>query len=35
VVKKFPIPQAAHVSVSLTRHRQGRGVTKQAAWGIP
>jgi dihydroneopterin aldolase len=34
-VKKFPIPQAAHVSVNLTRHRQGRGVTKQAAWGIP
>lgn len=35
LVKKFPIPQAAHVSVSLTRHRQGRGITKQAAWGIP
>lgn len=33
-VKKFPIPQAAHVAVSLTRHRPGRGGTKPAGWGI-
>ena len=33
-VKKFPIPQAKHVSVSLTR--SGRGsIVKKAAWGIP
>lgn len=33
-VKKFPIPQARHVSVSLTKSRTGTGV-KKAAWGIP
>ena len=33
-VKKFPIPQASYVSVSLTR--AGRGaIVKKAAWGIP
>ena len=34
-VKKFIIPQAAHVSVSLTKQRQGSGITKRAGWGIP
>lgn len=34
VVKKFPIPQAAYVSVSLTKQRTGSGV-KRAGWGIP
>ena len=34
-VKKFPIPQARHVSVSLTRGRTGTGMIKKAAWGIP
>src|ERR1041385_9437301 len=33
-VKKFPIPQARHVSVSLTRTSRG-GMVKKAAWGIP
>jgi 7,8-dihydroneopterin aldolase/epimerase/oxygenase len=33
-VKKFPIPQAKHVSVSLTKARTGTGI-KKAAWGIP
>ena len=33
-VKKFPIPQAKHVSVSLTKNRS-RGMVKKAAWGIP
>ena len=33
-VKKFPIPQAKHVSVSLTRSGRG-GMVKKAAWGIP
>jgi len=33
-VKKFPIPQARHVSVSLTKTRGG-GMVKKAAWGIP
>ena len=33
-VKKFPIPQAKHVSVSLTKNR-GSGMVKKAAWGIP
>lgn len=32
-VKKFPIPQARHVSVSLTKVRGGR-TFKKAAWGI-
>ena len=34
-VKKFPIPQARHVSVSLTKSRRGSGMVKRAAWGIP
>jgi dihydroneopterin aldolase len=33
-VKKFPLPQARHVSVSLTKSRSG-GLVKKAAWGIP
>jgi FolB domain-containing protein len=33
-VKKFPIPQARHVSVSLTRQRSDSGI-KPAASGIP
>jgi dihydroneopterin aldolase len=33
-VKKFPIPQAKYVSVSLTKSRAGMGL-KKAAWGIP
>ena len=33
-VKKFPIPQARHVSVSLTKSRVA-GMVKKAAWGIP
>ena len=34
-VKKFPIPQAAFVSVSLTKQRTGGGIVKRAGWGIP
>ena len=34
-VKKFPIPQAHHVSVSLTKARAGAGMIKKTAWGIP
>jgi FolB domain-containing protein len=34
-VKKFPIPQAAHVAVRLTKHRSARGAPKGAAWGMP
>lgn len=33
-VKKFAIPQARYVSVSLTKSR-GTGMIKKAAWGIP
>ena len=33
-VKKFVIPQAKHVAVSLTRAR-GTGTIKKMAWGIP
>ena len=33
-VKKFPLPQAKYVSVSLTKSRSG-GLVKKAAWGIP
>lgn len=32
-VKKFPIPQAQHVAVSLTKSRGGQPL-KKAAWGI-
>ncbi len=34
-VKKFPIPQASHVAVSLTKTRSGTGMIKRAGWGIP
>ena len=34
-VKKFVIPQASYVSVSITRGRAGGGVAKRAGWGIP
>jgi len=34
-VKKFAIPQARYVSVSLTKGRTGPGMVKKAAWGIP
>lgn len=34
-VKKFPLPQARYVAVSLTRNRTGPGMMKRAAWGIP
>jgi FolB domain-containing protein len=34
-VKKFPIPQARYVSVSLTRTRKRSGRVKGAAWGSP
>jgi 7,8-dihydroneopterin aldolase/epimerase/oxygenase len=33
-VKKFPIPQAGYVSVSVTQNRTSGGV-KRAGWGIP
>jgi len=33
-VKKFAVPQASHVSVSVTQSRTGSGV-KRAGWGIP
>lgn len=34
-VKKFPIPQAAFVAVSLTRQRASAGAARRAGWGIP
>jgi FolB domain-containing protein len=34
-VKKFAIPQARHVSVSLTKSRTGPAMVKRTAWGIP
>lgn len=34
-VKKFILPNAAHVSVNLTKQRTGSGITKRAGWGIP
>jgi len=34
-VKKFPVPQAKYVSVTLTKARSGTGIVKKAAWGIP
>jgi len=34
-VKKFAIPQASYVAVSLTRNRSGTGMLKRAGWGIP
>ena len=35
VVKKFPLPQASHVSVSVTQTRTSTGAVKRAGWGIP
>lgn len=35
VIKKFPIPQAGHVSVSVTQNRTSTGTVKRAGWGIP
>lgn len=34
-VKKFILPNAAHVSVNLTKQRAGSAITKRAGWGIP
>ena len=34
-VKKFPIPQARYVSVSLTKGRAGRGMVKRAGLDNP
>jgi len=34
-VKKFPLPQANHVSVTVTQTRTSRGTVKRAGWGIP
>jgi len=35
IVKKFPLPQAKHVSVSVTQSRTSTGAIKRAGWGIP
>lgn len=34
-VKKFPIPQARYVSVSVTKGRGGPGMVKKQGWGSP
>ena len=34
-VKKFPLPQARYVSVSVTKGRAGKGRVKPAASDIP
>lgn len=34
-VKKFPIPQASYVAVSLTSHRTTTSLIKRSSWGIP
>jgi FolB domain-containing protein len=34
-VKKFPIPQARYVSVTLARSQTGPATIKRAGWGIP
>ena len=34
IVKKFPIPQASYVSVSITQNRTSTGL-KRAGWEIP
>ena len=34
-VKKFPLPQASYVSVSVTQSRTSSGTVKRAGWGIP
>src|SRR6187399_658890 len=33
LVKKFPLPQVGHVSVSVTQSRTSRGTVKRAGWG--
>jgi dihydroneopterin aldolase len=35
VVKKFPLPQANYVSVSVSQTRTSTGAIKRAGWGIP
>jgi len=35
IVKKFPLPKASHVSVSVTQSRTSSGVVKRAGWDIP
>jgi 7,8-dihydroneopterin aldolase/epimerase/oxygenase len=35
LVKKFPIPQASYVAVSLTKQRTTPGMIKRSSWGIP
>jgi 7,8-dihydroneopterin aldolase/epimerase/oxygenase len=35
LVKKFPIPQASYVAVSLTKQRITSGMIKRSSWGIP
>ncbi len=35
MVKKFPLPQASYVAVSLTKHRTATGMIKRSGWGIP
>ena len=35
LVKKFPLPQVGHVSVSVIQTRTSRGTVKRAGWGIP
>ncbi len=35
MVKKFPIPQADYVAVSLTKHRATTNMIKRSSWGIP
>jgi 7,8-dihydroneopterin aldolase/epimerase/oxygenase len=34
-VKKFALPQASHVAVTLTKQRTSTGMLKRAGWGIP
>ncbi len=34
IVKKFPLPQASYVSVSVTQNRTSSGL-KRAGWGVP
>lgn len=35
LVKKFPLPHAAYVSVSVVQSRTSSGAVKRAGWGIP
>lgn len=34
-IKKFAVPQARHVSVSLSKNASTPGMIKRAGWGIP